>query len=54
MKISGYKFGHPVFGLEDYYDFKPDVSIEQKIEDEQESCYLRLALLNNCKQVAAC
>jgi hypothetical protein len=34
MKISGYKFGHPVFGLEDYYDFKPDVSIEQKIEDE--------------------
>lgn len=34
MKISGYKFGHPVFGLEDYYDFKPEVSIEQKIEDE--------------------
>jgi hypothetical protein len=34
MKISGYKFGHPVFGLEDYYDFKPDISIDQKIEDE--------------------
>lgn len=34
MKISGYKFGHPVFGLDDYYDFRPEVSIEQKIEDE--------------------
>jgi len=34
MKISGYKFGHPVFGIEDYYDFKPEVSIEQKIEEE--------------------
>lgn len=34
MKISGYKFGHPVFGLEDYYDFKPEVKIEQTIEDE--------------------
>lgn len=34
MKISGYKFGHPVFGLEDYYDFRPEINIEQKIEDE--------------------
>jgi hypothetical protein len=34
MKISGYKFGHPVFGLDDYYDFKPDIRIEQKLEDE--------------------
>lgn len=34
MKISGYKFGHPVFGIDDYYDFKPEISIEQKIEDE--------------------
>ncbi|MEW4923662.1 hypothetical protein [Algibacter sp. 2305UL17-15] len=33
MKISGYKFGHPVFGLEDYYDFRPEVAVEQKIED---------------------
>lgn len=33
MKISGYKFGHPVFGIDDYYDFKPDVVIEQTIED---------------------
>lgn len=34
MKISGYKFGHPVFGIDDYYDFRPEISIEQKIEDE--------------------
>ena len=34
MKISGYKFGHPVFGLEDYYDFRPDINIEQKVENE--------------------
>lgn len=34
MKISGYKFGHPVFGIDDYYDFKPEISIEQKIEDD--------------------
>lgn len=34
MKISGYKFGHPVFGINDYYDFEPIVNIEQKIEDE--------------------
>ncbi len=34
MKISGYKFGHPVFGLDDYYDFRPDIAIEQKVENE--------------------
>lgn len=34
MKINGYKFGHPVFGLDDYYDFKPGFSVEQKIENE--------------------
>ena len=34
MKISGYKFGHPVFGIDDYYDFKPEISIDQKIEDD--------------------
>ena len=34
MKISGYKFGHPVFGIDDYYDFKPEVNIVQKIEEE--------------------
>lgn len=34
MKISGYKFGHPVFGIDDYYDFKPEISINQKIEDD--------------------
>ncbi len=34
MKISGYKFGHPVFGIDDYYDFRPEISLEQKIEDE--------------------
>jgi hypothetical protein len=34
MKISGYKFGHPVFGIDDYYDFKPEVNIEQKIEED--------------------
>jgi hypothetical protein len=33
MKISGYKFGHPVFGIDDYYDFRPEVIIEQKIEE---------------------
>lgn len=34
MKISGYKFGHPVFGIDDYYDFKPVINIEQKIEND--------------------
>lgn len=34
MKISGYKFGHPVFGIDDYYDFRPEIGIEQKIENE--------------------
>jgi hypothetical protein len=34
MKISGYKFGHPVFGIDDYYDFKPEITIEQKIEGD--------------------
>jgi len=28
MKINGYKFGHPVFGDLDYYDFKPSCNIE--------------------------
>lgn len=42
MKISGYKFGHPVFGIDDYYDFKPEITIEQKIEDE----YLIIASTN--------
>lgn len=34
MKISGYKFGHPVFGIDDYYDFRPEISLEQKVEEE--------------------
>ena len=42
MKISGYKFGHPVFGIDDYYDFKPEISIEQKIEDD----YLIITSIN--------
>lgn len=33
MKINGYKFGHPVFGDPDYYDFKPICNIENKIEN---------------------
>jgi hypothetical protein len=31
MKISGYKFGHPVFGLDDYFDFKPELNIESSV-----------------------
>lgn len=34
MKISGYKFGHPVFGIDDYYDFKPELVIETDIIDD--------------------
>lgn len=34
MKINGYKFGHPVFGDPDYYDFKPVCNIENKIEED--------------------
>jgi hypothetical protein len=34
MKINGYKFGHPVFGDPDYYDFKPVGNIENKIEED--------------------
>lgn len=33
MKINGYKFGHPVFGDPDYYDFGPLCSIEERIQD---------------------
>ena len=34
MKINGYKFGHPVFGVSDYYDFSPQCNIDSKIEDD--------------------
>jgi hypothetical protein len=34
MKINGYKFGHPVFGDPDYYDFKPVCNIDSKIEND--------------------
>lgn len=34
MKINGYKFGHPVFGDPDYYDFKPVCNIESVIEGD--------------------
>lgn len=33
MKINGYKFGHPVFGDPDYYDFGPVCNIEERIQD---------------------
>ena len=34
MKIRGYKFGHPVFGYYDYYDFAPDFDIQFAVEDD--------------------
>ncbi|OEY72820.1 hypothetical protein [Salegentibacter salarius] len=33
MKINGYKFGHPVFGDHDYYDFGPQFNVEEFIQD---------------------
>lgn len=33
MKINGYKFGHPVFGENDYYDFGPQFNVEEFIQD---------------------
>lgn len=33
MKIRGYKFGHPVFGQSDYYDFSPIFEIDSEISD---------------------
>lgn len=35
MKIRGYKFGHPVFGYYDYYDFAPDFEIHFEVEENQ-------------------
>ncbi len=35
MKINGYKFGHPVFGNSDYYNFSPLCNIDSKIEDSK-------------------
>lgn len=34
MKINGYKFGHPVFGDSDYFDFGPQCNIKGEIKDD--------------------
>lgn len=34
MKIRGYKFGHPVFGYYDYYDFAPDFEISFQTDEK--------------------
>lgn len=33
MKVKGYKFGHPVFGVRDYYDFDPELSVSCDFDD---------------------
>lgn len=35
MRIRGYKFGHPVFGYSDYFDFMPDFEIDIEIENDK-------------------
>lgn len=35
MKIRGFKFGHPVFGVYDYYDFGPNFSPNFKINNNE-------------------
>lgn len=35
MKIRGYKFGHPVFGYYDYYDFAPIFNINFQTDENQ-------------------
>lgn len=35
MRIRGYKFGHPVFGYTDYYDFLPDFDVKIDISNDE-------------------
>lgn len=35
MKVRGYKFGHPVFGYHDYFDFTPDFNINFDTDDNK-------------------
>lgn len=35
MRIRGYKFGHPVFGYTDYFDFHPDFDVSIDISDDE-------------------
>ncbi|MDR6517323.1 hypothetical protein [Chryseobacterium camelliae] len=35
MKVRGYKFGHPIFGYHDYFDFTPDFNINFDIDNNK-------------------